>query len=98
MNSVQMNASSWFYRGRTPQRTQYEMMENKPQKDFQAIRLLDFKSRQDSDFHLWRSFVTISLQCTQEESDETPRWCTDPKAGLSEMKRSQAERKDSINA
>lgn len=44
MNSVQMNASNWFYRGRTPQRTQYEMVENYPQKDFQAIRLLDFKS------------------------------------------------------
>lgn len=37
--------------------------------------------RQDSEFHLWRNFATISLQCTQEEMAETPRWCKDPQAG-----------------
>lgn len=78
MNSEQMKGASWFYRGRTPQKTQYDMVENLPQKDFQAVRVMDFKSRQDSDFHLWRSFATISLQCTQEEMAETPRWCKDP--------------------
>lgn len=83
MNSKQMEAAKWFYRGRTPQKTQHDMMENKPQGDFQAIKLVDFKSRQDSDFHMWRSFATVSLQCTREESEETPRWCKDPEVHYS---------------
>lgn len=48
------------------------------------VRLLGPDStggRQDSDFHIWRNFVTVSLQCTQEEVEETPRWCKDPKVG-----------------
>ena len=44
---------------------------------------MGFKSRQDSDFHIWRNFVTVSLQCTQEEVEETPRWCKDPKVHYS---------------
>ena len=78
MSTVQMRNASWFFRGRTPQRKQYDMKENLPKKDIQGVRIMDFKSRQDTDFHVWRSFVTTSLQCTLEEAEETPRWCADP--------------------
>ncbi len=44
MNSEQMNEAEWFYRGRTPQKTQFEMVENPPKKDFQKVRLMGFKS------------------------------------------------------
>ena len=47
MNSEQMKGASWFYRGRTPQKTQYDMTENSPQKDFQAVRVMHFKSGLD---------------------------------------------------
>ena len=47
MNAEQMGTAKWFYRGRTPQKTQYDMMENEPQKDFQAIRVVEFQSRLD---------------------------------------------------
>jgi len=84
MSTVQMRNASWFFRGRTPQRKQYDMKENLPKKDIQGVRIMDFKSRQDTDFHVWRSFVTTSLQCTLEEAEETPRWCADPEVHYSQ--------------
>jgi len=44
MNSEQMKEVEWFYRGHTPQKTQFEMVENPPKKDFQTVRLMGFKS------------------------------------------------------
>lgn len=80
MNAGQMASQSWFYRGRQPQKTQYEMVQNLPKRDHQAVKILSTWSRQDSNgaFHKWRAFVTLGLHCTLEEAEVTPRWCAAP--------------------
>ncbi|CAE7197434.1 rskn-1 [Symbiodinium natans] len=78
MNTWQMEQAGWFYRGRRPQRQQYDLVENAPASDIQAVQILDMISRQDTTFHTWRTFVTVGLGCTEEEARQTPRWCADP--------------------
>lgn len=78
MNQPQMNRAHWFYRGRTPQKKQHDPIENLPTADLQYMKILDFHTLPDTDFHLWRTFVTIGNGCTQEELAATPRWCSKP--------------------
>lgn len=78
MNAWQMDQASWYYRGRRPQRQQFDLVENPPAQDYQAVQILDMISRQDTTFHTWRTFVTVGLGCTEEEATATPRWCKDP--------------------
>merc|ERR1719379_2292318 len=79
MTIPQQQEKNWFYRGRTPQKKQYEPMPNAPQDNYQYMKILSMRSRPDTDFAIWRTFVTIGKRCTETESRLTPRWCETPK-------------------
>jgi len=78
MNSEQMKIENWFYRGRTPHRKQYNATENIPKDSYQYAKILSTHSRPDTDFGIWRNFVTIGRGCTEKEAATTPRWCKAP--------------------
>eukprot|EP00930_Biecheleria_cincta_P042177 TRINITY_DN29006_c0_g1_i1.p1 TRINITY_DN29006_c0_g1~~TRINITY_DN29006_c0_g1_i1.p1 ORF type:complete len:1093 (+),score=214.17 TRINITY_DN29006_c0_g1_i1:73-3351(+) len=78
MSQPQMDKAHWLYRGRTPQKKQYDVVENLPTADLQYMKIVDFHTLPDTEFHLWRTFVTIGNGCTQEEVAATPRWCSKP--------------------
>merc|ERR1719436_1142621 len=54
------------------------MTENPPTLKYQAMKIMEMKSRPDTDFAIWRTFVDIAHGCTEEEATATPRWCTKP--------------------
>uniref|UniRef100_A0A7S0A396 Uncharacterized protein n=1 Tax=Pyrodinium bahamense TaxID=73915 RepID=A0A7S0A396_9DINO len=78
MNSLQMREAQWYYRGRTPQKKQYNKTENIPKDSFQYVKVLGIKSKPDTDFGIWRDFVTLGRRCTEAEAAATPRWCEAP--------------------
>jgi len=65
MSSGQMIKQNWFYRGRTPHRKQYNITENLPSPQYDHMKILEVKSRPDTDFGIWRNFVTTGLTCTE---------------------------------
>lgn len=78
MNKIQMNQSNWFYYGYTPEKKQYDKMENLPTDQYQAVKWVRKRSLPDQTFGVWREWVTVGLGCTEEEYGVTPRWCEAP--------------------
>merc|ERR1719443_144143 len=68
MNLDQQKAAKWFYRGRHPQKKQYDVMANHPTKEYQAVKILDMSSHYDNIYYVNRDFVTVGLGCTEEEA------------------------------
>mmetsp|Transcript_45623 Transcript_45623/g.108597 ORF Transcript_45623/g.108597 Transcript_45623/m.108597 type:complete len:1111 (+) Transcript_45623:106-3438(+) len=75
MNQNQLTQAEWFYRGWTPQKKQYNVTENTPSEQMQTAKMIDFFSRPDQVFHIWRDFVKVAKGCSPAEAMETPRWC-----------------------
>jgi len=78
MSDDQMIEQSWLYRGHTPQKKQYDMMENPPSDQYRCDKILSTSKLPDTEFSIWRTFVTIGRGCTEQEARVTPRWCSAP--------------------
>jgi len=81
MTAEQMTEKNWFYRGRNPQRKQYDLVEHLPTDQYRCDDIVSMSTLPDSEFHIWRTFVTVARGCTEEEANLTPRWCAAPEIG-----------------